>query len=163
LVKREGDLGTKVHKSEERFKSSSNYNIKSLAAKAALPLLKGEYCTSVDFLNYKLISDFIFTPPSPARFARLLSPLIGRGKNLCFFPSFVKREGDFETKVSKSEERFKSSSDNNIKSLAAKAALPLLKGEFSAFTLIPKFKFNCFGLVKSLRVQRLILCMEAVL
>jgi hypothetical protein len=68
LVKREGDFETKVSKSEERFKGSSNNNIKSLAAEAALPLLKEENCASADFLNYKLISDF--------------------------FLSFVNREGD---------------------------------------------------------------------
>jgi hypothetical protein len=117
-------------------------------------------CLSVCLSVYKLISDFIFTLPSPARFARFLSPHIGRGKNLCFFLSFVKREGDLGTQVYKSEERFKSSSNNNIKSLAAKAALPLLKGEYFLTS-----KFNCFSLVKivqSLRMQRLILCTEEV-
>jgi hypothetical protein len=78
-----------------------------------------------------------------------------------FFLSLVKREGDLGTKVHKSQERFKGSSNNNIKSLAAKAALPLLKGEYCAFSLISEF--NCFALVKPLHVQRLILCMEEVL
>jgi hypothetical protein len=57
------------------------------------------------------------------------------------FLSLVKREGDLGTKVHKPQERFKENSfKNNIKSLAAKAALPLQKGEFSAFTLISNFK-----------------------
>jgi hypothetical protein len=66
---------------------------------------------------YKLISDFIL--------------------------SFVNIEVDLGTKVHKSEERFKGSSNNYIKSLAAKSTLPLQKGEYC---LIPKFRFSCFSL-----------------
>jgi hypothetical protein len=73
-----------------------------------------------------------------------LSQDIGRGKNLCFFLSFVKREGDFETFVSKSEERFNENyykkDNNNIKSLAAKAALPLLKGGYCGFANFFNYK-----------------------